>query len=182
VRNLNVQEIKTLDASGKFSARFKGEQVPTLDEVFAAVGQKILINIELKSIRLRSDGLEQAVMDVIRHHNAEARVIVSSFNPFALRRFRALAPDIAIGFLYSPDEPTYLRWLMIGLRHEARHPQQTMIDAAYMQWAKRQRYRVNTWTVDDPSRIIQLRDLNVDGIITNRPDVALQTLKPLSGK
>jgi glycerophosphoryl diester phosphodiesterase len=176
VRSFDVKHLKALDASGKFAAQYKGEAIPTLDEVLAAVGKKMFINIELKSVTLRTDGLERAVADVIRRNQAEQRVIVSSFNPFALRRFRALTPDIPLGFLYSPHEPVYLRWLMIGLRHEARHPQHTMIDTAYMRWAKRNHYRVNTWTVDDPARIVQLRDLGVDGIITNRPGVALQAL------
>jgi glycerophosphoryl diester phosphodiesterase len=176
VRNLDLKQIRLLDAGSKFSVQFNGEQVPTLDEVFATLDNKVLLNIELKSVTLRADGLEQAVLDVIRHHKAEQRVIVSSFNPFALRCFRALAADVPIGFLYSPAEPAYLRWLMIGLRYEAQHPQQTMIDSKYMRWAKRRGYRVNAWTVDDPLRITQLRDLGVDGIITNRPNIALQAL------
>jgi glycerophosphoryl diester phosphodiesterase len=144
VRDLNLKQIKALDAGSSFSAQFKGEQVPTLDEVFTSLGTQMVINVELKSISLRTDGLEHTVAEVIRQHKAEQRVIVSSFNPFALRRFRAFAPHIPIGFLYSPDEPIYVRWFMIGLRHEAKHPQHTMIDSGYMQWTRRNNYRVNT--------------------------------------
>jgi glycerophosphoryl diester phosphodiesterase len=32
--------------------------------------------------------------------------------------------------------------------------------------------QVNTWTVDDPERIVELAALGVDGIITNVPGVA----------
>jgi len=42
--------------------------------------------------------------------------------------------------------------------------------------AKRRGYRINVWTVDDPERIVQLQALGIDGIITNRPDLALQAL------
>lgn len=176
VRDFTVKQIKALDAGGKFSPQFKGEQVPTLDEVFGTIGSQMIVNVELKSVMLRSDGIERAVADIIRQHKAEQRVIVSSFNPLALRRFRSLAPEIPIGFLYSKDEPIYLPWLMIGLPHEARHPQHTLINSAYMHRTKRNSYRVNTWTVDDPLRMMQLRELGVDGIITNRPDIALHTL------
>jgi glycerophosphoryl diester phosphodiesterase len=178
VRAHSLKEIKALDAGSYFDSTFKREPVPTLDEAFETVGPDLVVNVELKIEGWRPNGLEQAALDVIRRHNAVQRVIVSSFNPFALRRFRALAADIPIGYLYSPDEPFYLRygWLMIGVPHEARHPEHTLIDATYMAWAKRHNYRVNTWTVDDPERIRTLRDLGVDAVITNRPDVALAAL------
>jgi len=179
VRSFDLTTLKTLDAGSSFDARFQGETIPTLDEVFETVGPELVINVELKTESWTDNGLERAAAEVIRRHNANRRVIVSSFNPFALRRFRAIAPDIPIGYLYAPDEPLYLRkgWFVLGLPHEARHPQHTMVDARYMAWAKAHGYRVNTWTVDDPDRIRALRDLGVDAIITNRPDVALKALR-----
>jgi glycerophosphoryl diester phosphodiesterase len=164
--------------AGSHDASFKGEQVPTLDETFEALGPDLIVNVELKTNNWRSEGLETAVLAILRRHNAAGRVVVSSFNPFALRRFRALAPDIPIGYLYAPDEPVYLRygWFMLGLPHEARHPHHSIIDEHYMAWAKARGYRVHTWTVDDPARIRVLRDLGVAAIISNRPDVALEAL------
>jgi glycerophosphoryl diester phosphodiesterase len=35
---------------------------------------------------------------------------------------------------------------------------------------------VNTWTVDDPARMSQLLDWGVDGLCTNKPDVALSLI------
>jgi glycerophosphoryl diester phosphodiesterase len=174
----DLQTLKMFDAGSYFDFAFKGETVPTLDEAFETVGPEMVVNVELKTIKWRPDGLEAAVYNVIRRHNAGSQVIVSSFNPFALRRFRALAPDIPIGYLYGPDQPFYLRygWFMAGLPHEARHPQHGLIDERYMVWAKAHNYRVHTWTVDDPDRIRELHDLGVDAIITNRPDVALEAL------
>jgi len=178
VRDLDLSAIKALDAGSHFSPKFRGEQIPTLDEVFETIGPQLIVNIELKSISSRANGLEPAVASVIQRHNAGQRVIVSSFNPFALRRFRTAALDIPLGYLVSPDEPLYLRqdWLLAGVRYQARHPEDIMVDAHYMAKTKRRGYRVNVWTVDDPERIIQLQALGVDGIITNRPDVALQAL------
>jgi glycerophosphoryl diester phosphodiesterase len=178
VNALDLRAIKELDAGSHFSPQFKGEQVPTLEEAFETIGPDLVVNVELKSESRQTDGLEQTVATVIRRHNAAERVIVSSFNPFALRRFRPLAPEVPLGYLYSPDEPIYLRqgWLMLGFHHEARHPHHSMIDAQYMAWAKQHNYRVNTWTVDDPMRIVGLRDLGVDAIISNQPDVALRAV------
>lgn len=37
---------------------------------------------------------------------------------------------------------------------------------------------VHVWTVNDPERMRQLVEMGVDGIITDRADIALETLKP----
>lgn len=178
VRDHDVRTLKTLDAGSHFDLNFHDERIPTLDEALDAIGPELIVNIEMKTPDWRSDGLERAVARAIRRHNAAERVIVSSFNPLALRRFRALAPDVPLGYLYTPDGPLYLRygWLMIGLPHEARHPHHSMIDARYMNWARANGYKVRAWTVDDPARIRALRDLGVDAIITNRPALALEAL------
>lgn len=185
VRDHDLKTIKMLDAGSHYDIAFKGEVVPTLEEALDAIGPELVVNIELKTMAgLRTDGLERAVWEVIRRQNAQNRVVISSFNPMALRRFRALAPEVPIGYLYSPDEPIFLRygWLLFGTPHEARHPHHSIINAPFMAWAKTHNYRVHTWTVDDPERIRELRDLGVDAIITNRVDVALMALGRVSAR
>ena len=179
VTAMTLAELKALDAGGWFSEEFRGVQIPTLDEVFEAVGDRLLVNVEIKSESQDTDGVEQVVADVIARHDMQQRVIVSSFNPLALKRFRGILPDVPIGFLYSSDMPIDTQAIMrdLGLSHEARHPHYAMVDTAYMQWAKAEGYRVNTWTVNDPLRAVELRDLGVGAIITDKPDVILTALQ-----
>src|SRR5689334_23229806 len=47
VKDLTLAELKTLDAGGFFSENFHGEKIPTLEEVFEAVGKRTFINVEL---------------------------------------------------------------------------------------------------------------------------------------
>lgn len=169
VQQMTLAQLRELDAGNWFNPQFRGTRIPTLDEVFEAVGKRLIINIELKSETVGTDGLEALVAEKIRRHDLGRRVIVSSFSPFALRRFRHAMPEVPIGFLYAEDVPRYLRLFMIGLPHEARHPHHTMIDAAYMDWAHRSGYRVNTWTVNDMARAVELRDLGVNALITDQP-------------
>jgi glycerophosphoryl diester phosphodiesterase len=182
VRDKTLREIKKLDAGSHFDYSFRTQRIPTLDEALEAIGPQMLVNIELKSVGVRHSKLEALVLSIIHKHNAQNRVIISSFNPFALRRFHRLAPNIPIGYLYAPDVPAYLRLFMMGVPHQARHPAADMIDSEYMAWAQANHYRVNTWTVDDPVRAAALRDLSVDAIITNRPDVLLEALGRSSAK
>jgi glycerophosphoryl diester phosphodiesterase len=191
VRDRTLAELKELDAGGKFDPAFAGQQIPTLQEVIEAVGRHLKLNIELKADGLHDDGLVAAVVRLIEETHLLDRVVVSSFNPMALRRVRQLNPWIPIGLLYSPDMAFYLRraWMRHLIRPEALHPHHSMIDDRYMRWAQGQGYRVHTWTVDDPGTMWQLMRQKVDLIITNRPDLLSQVLatrasrqQPLAGQ
>lgn len=175
-RDMTLAQLKQLDAGGWKGEQFKGVSIPTLDEVFAAVGHKLYINVEIKSETVETDGVEQQVAECIAKNGMAERVIVSSFNPLALKRFREIMPEVPIGYLYMAGEKPFAE-VMETLDHEAQHPQHTMIDQDYMDWAKQNGYRVNTWTVNDPLRAVELRDMGVDAIITDTPDVMLEALR-----
>lgn len=179
VAEMDLAQIKQLDAGSYFDPAFAGEHIPTLEEVLQAFGNQLLLNIELKSTSPRDNGLEQAVLTLVKQHDLGSRVLLSSFNPFSLRRAKKIAPHVRAGLLYAPDLPIFLSraWLAPLFPHEARHPEHTMVDARYMAWARRHGYRVNVWTVDDPDEMRRLIDLGVDGIITNVPDVLRDILR-----
>jgi glycerophosphoryl diester phosphodiesterase len=174
-RDKTLAELRELDAGIKFGEQYRGTRIPTLEEVFEAVGHKLFINVEIKSITEDTDGVEQVTADCITRHGMEKRVIVSSFNPLTLERFRAILPDVPIGYLYSPVEQPFADRIDV-LPHEARHPYHEMIDEAYMQWARQNRYFINTWTVNDPARTRELRALGVNAVITDKPDVMREVL------
>lgn len=177
IRDLTLTDIRALDAGAWFGEAFRGTRVPTLDEVFEAVGNRTRINVEIKAESIRGGGIEVQVAGAIRRHGLERSVIISSFNPITLRRFRHVMPEVPIGYLYAEDTPPFVPHLMIGLAHEAKNPQHTMIDAASMERARDGGYRVNTWTVNDPARAIELHRLGVDCIITDAPDVILAAVR-----
>jgi len=174
-----LAQLKRLDAGSWFDPAFAGERIPTLEEVLEAMGGRLLLNIELKSLSLRDKGLERAVIALVERYDLEERVLFSSFNPFSLRRAKKIAPRIQAGLLYSPDQSLPLRraWLAFLFPHEARHPQHTMVDERYLTWARKRGYRVNVWTVDDPKEMRRLARLGVDGIITNTPKILNDVLK-----
>ena len=173
VADMTLAQLRRLDAGA-------GEHIPTLEEVLAAMGERLLLNIELKSLSMRDNGLERAVIAQVERHGLGGNVILSSFNPLSLRRAKEIAPHIQTGLLYAPYLPLPLRraWLAPFAPHEARHPEHTMVDARYVAWARRRGYQINTWTVDDRDEMRRLIGLGVDGIITNVPDVLHSILEP----
>lgn len=181
VASFTLAELKRLDAGIKFSPQFAGERIPTLAEVFDVLPPHSIVNVELKTRSIGDNGLERATIHLIRERGLQDRVIVSSFNPFSLLRVRRFAPELKIGLLYAPDLPLYLRraWFRGLVRPHALHPHYRMVDERYMQWARRQGYEVNVWTVDDPEGMRRLAALGVNAIITNRPDVLKAVLADL---
>jgi glycerophosphoryl diester phosphodiesterase len=179
VRELTLAQLKALDAGSWFGAQFAAERIPTLREVVQWAGDDMLLNIELKSMSIRTDGLEEKVIGIIREHRLEHRIVLSSFNPFALRRVKQMAPDLHTGLLYSGDLPIFLRraWLRPLARPSALHPHYQMVSDAYLLWARRRGYRVNVWTPDETPEMERLIAQKIDMIITNRPDVLAKLLR-----
>lgn len=165
-------------------ARVGGEPIPTLDEVLEAAGPAMLVNVELKSPEVsglaahlglaRDDGLALEVARILSRHGCAARALVSSFDPLQLLRFRRAAPHVPVGLLFHDELARPLRegWAARLLRTQAVHPEGKQIAArAVAAWHAAGR-AVNVWTVDDPREIAFLAAVGVDGVITNRPDVA----------
>jgi glycerophosphoryl diester phosphodiesterase len=172
----------TLDELRRFDVG-RGERVPTLDQVFEALGPAAFVNVELKSPEvktarqhlelLRDDGLAAATTEVLRRNGrlADPRTtLVSSFDPLQLLRFRSAAGDaVPLGFLFHRDQHAAMQSLHHVLPVRAVHPEASLIDAAAMRAWRRRGLLVNTWTVDDPREVAALVALGVDAIITNRP-------------
>ena len=176
VADLTLAELKALDAGGWYAPGYAGVTIPTLDEVFEAVGKHLFINIEIKSNTQETDGVEQVVAECIRRHAMEERVIVSAFNPLALRRFRDLMPDVPIGFLYAKDSPDSAHALIADFAVEALHPEDILINPLLVEKAHNAGQRVNAWTVNDVEQARQLVEMGVDCIITDAPDRILAAL------
>jgi glycerophosphoryl diester phosphodiesterase len=179
VKDMTLEELKRLDAGERFRPKYRGERIPTLEEVLAEVGQRGIVNIELKSGRLAVVGLETvAVANVIRKARAQDRVIISSFNHFALHRIKALDARLTLGLLYFNRVPLgFPRTLGRPFAQPAAlHPRFTVVTGEFVKWAKSKGYKLNTWTVDDPAEARRLADLGVDSIMTNCPDVLKQAL------
>lgn len=173
VKRMTLTEVQRLDAGAWFDEKFRGEKIPALDQVLAEFGTHGLINVELKSIFPRSDGIERAVAQVIERAHTAERVLISSFNPLALYRIMKSEPRLPRGLIYSPNLALYLRraWLRPIARPNALHPPSSLIDSEFVAWARHQGYKINTWTVDDPNEMKRLIALGVDAIMTNKPDI-----------
>jgi glycerophosphoryl diester phosphodiesterase len=179
VRGKTLDELKELDAGSWFDPAFAGERILTLSEVIDAVDDRLLLNIEVKTKRLRDDELAGAVVDAIEKSHLLDRVVVSSFNPLVARRVKQLNAQIPIGLLYAPWHRFYRRepWQRYLSRFDALHPHHTIADGEYVSWARKRGYRVHVWVANEPKDMWRLVGEGVDLIITGQPSLLSEILQ-----
>lgn len=174
VSRMTLAEIRTLDAGSWMSPDYAGVSVPTLEEVFDTVGARCIVNVEIKSVSFAETGIERRVAALIERFGLQSQVIVSSFNPLTLRRFRRITPDVATGYLVDKRIPTSL--LAVGLSYDAWHPSNGLVTGRAIEKHRQVGRSVNVWTVNDAARARDLAEMGVNAIITDVPDVISRAL------
>ena len=183
VADLALSDLKRPDAGAWFSSRFSGEGVPTLDEVFETLPPEAILNIELTNYGTIGDGLEARVAEVVRRHQAEDRVILSSFHPLTLwaaRRASAFPLALLTGIFNPLRLPN--NWLAPFVPHQLLHLHAPLVTSAFVERVHRQDRRLNVWFARDAGEsagdLQSLAALGVDGFITNAPGLARGALSP----
>lgn len=179
VRQMSLAQLKALDAGSFFGAQFAGEPIPTLGEVFAAVGQRTLINVEITNYTSVWDALPDRIADLVEEYGLQERILFSSFHPSNLLRIRRRLPDTPAALLTQEGGAGRLLrgWLGRLFAREYIHPYYTDVDRDWLDGEHRRGRRVNPWTVNDPVEIQRLYKLGIDGIITDDPLFARQILE-----
>jgi glycerophosphoryl diester phosphodiesterase len=177
VNELTLNELKELDAGSKFDESFSGEKIPTLSEVLEAIGTKTFINIEITNYSSPWDQLPEIIAETIKHYNLTHRIICSSFNPIALRKFRRLLPEVPLGLLSTPGLSGFGsrlsgRWMSIQALHPAVQDTNKKLINRYHKYG----VRIHAYTVNDLAKMKQLIQWGIDGFFTDDPILARQAL------
>ncbi|WP_010477604.1 glycerophosphodiester phosphodiesterase family protein [Thermococcus zilligii] len=91
VREMTLAELRELDFG-------MGERIPTLEEVFEALPEDAVVNVEIKD----TEAVKKTA-EIIGANNPE-RVVVSSFIIDALREYRKLDSETRLGVLLDREE------------------------------------------------------------------------------
>ena len=173
INDYTLKKLKSLDF-GKPSPNDHVCRIPTLSEVFSLVKPSALtVNVELKTTERLYPDLPRKLLNLAGEYAMGERVIYSSFNHYSLKEIKTLDPSARIGLLYElgmVDPWVYANY--VGA--DAIHPHYFVIAALPETVALCHEHgvKVNVWTVDEPDAIKLMLKCAVDGIITNKPDIA----------
>jgi glycerophosphoryl diester phosphodiesterase len=169
----DLTQIRSLDIGSSFSEDYIGEKIPLFEEALQLLDDKVYYDIELKTDYIKNRYLEKKVLEMVMDFNLENRVLISSFNPISLRRFRKLNKTIPLSLIYSDtvEVPAYLRKGegRFLFQPEGIKPNYRLLDEKLFKKLNR-RYEVMTWSVDDEKVFKKLIQWKIEGICTNRAD------------
>ena len=183
VGDLSLSELRSLGAGSHFDTTYKNEPIPTLEEVFDFFGGQIFINVELTNYASILDDLPEKVAQLLKKHKLEENILISSFNPVALRRLHHLLPDIPIGLLSLPGRRGFWARSRLGrilVPYQAIHPELGDASSSMVKGLHQLGQRVHVYTVNQAKDLCRMFELDVDGIFTDDVPLSREVLKTIT--
>jgi glycerophosphoryl diester phosphodiesterase len=189
IHELTLAELKLYDCGSLKNPHFPkqqpvpGTRIPTLDEVLglSRLGN-FQFNIETKSfpehpeLTPTPDVFARLMLEQLRKHKVEARVIMQSFDFRTLHAMKKLAPEIRLAALYEgPSRP------FVDIAKEAGatiiSPYYELVTPEQVKASHAAGLEVVPWTADTTAVWQMLIDASVDAIITDDPAALIGYLK-----
>lgn len=174
------KDVSKLDAGSWFSNDFRDEKIPTLEEAIRLTKGKCQLIIEIKKGNDFYPDIVQNIVRIIKKLDAEAWVVIHSFNYQVLKSVHKLNSDIplqklfvgkfkCIPFIFSDKIET------LDLEKypyiEAYNINYIFANRGVINFLKSNGKKVNVWTVNNANTAQELIMLGVDGIITDNPSI-----------
>lgn len=184
VRDVTAGELARVDAACRFG-RGGGQAwqsaavgVPTLAEVLRRYRDCWII-VEMKE---NEPDLARATVDAVRQANACERVCLGGFGLRAMVEARRHGPEIATSAAKEEVRwALYRSWVAwpvaapayAGFQVPERSGTTRVVSERFIRIAHRRDLFVQTWTIDQPDDMHRLLGWGVDGLISDRPDIAV---------
>ncbi|SFM30635.1 glycerophosphoryl diester phosphodiesterase [Paenibacillus sp. 1_12] len=168
VAELTLAELKCYDAGSWFHEKYKGEQIPTLAEVYEQMPDECVINVEIKG---EMDGtLERKLAEFLYHSGRKQRTLISSFLHKSLMKLKVIAPESLIGLGYTADVVDHIAFAeAFGAQVYSLHPHYKLIGLDEIRLAVDRGLRVYPYTVNDENDMRELLQAGASGLITDFP-------------
>ncbi len=187
VSERTLEELRGCDLGRWFNERFprrarpefEGQEIVTLDELFARWGSRVRWYPETKEPE-EAPGMEEALVELIRRHDLRdlaverGQVLIQSFSRPSLEVIRRLDPGLPRVQLLRHEaldgrEPNELLAQVASYAHGV-GPHRGLVNRSFVKAARTHGLFVHPWTVNEPGEMDRLIDLGVDGIFTDFPD------------
>ncbi len=167
-------------------------ELPTFDEALELLGSNGAVGLH---VDLKWHGYEAAAAEAIRRHGLVERTVVSTFHPGSLRELAVLEPGLQRGLTYPFDRrgvsrrrlltpvaatalvairsalPRRITRMLDRVRATVAMLHHSVVSRAVVDRVHAHGAAVFAWTVDDEAALRRMLDADVDGVITNDPQI-----------
>lgn len=190
IYKMTYEELKTFDCGSRGNINFPEQKAlktykPALSEVVRAVRSYCeqndktfpFFNIEIKS-RPEWDNektpppamfAEILIAEIKRLKIAE-QTFIQSFDPRSLKEVRSIAPGLKTVLLINNIDGVEKNISQLGFIPDVYSPHYKLVNAKVIQQVHAKKMKLIPWTVNETSDMTHLKNLGVDGIITDYPD------------
>lgn len=152
----------TLEVGSTFSAAYRGEQVPTLEDMLACAKDRITLMIELKYTGQELE-LEESVLALLQRYDMVDECIIGSMNKGILQRVKELEPGISTVYIaHDLGEDDYDLDYADSYSIEGKNLTTDMVDAIHYQGKS-----VYGWTANSSGAMSRIVNCGADGVITD---------------
>jgi glycerophosphoryl diester phosphodiesterase len=166
-----IDGLKDIDVGSWLSPQFKDQRVPTLGEVLDECKGKIRVNIELKYYG-HDQQLEQRVAEIVDSRDMASQVMAMSLQMDGVRKMKSIRPQWKVGQLMSVYAGDLKRVEADFLAVNAAFVSRRFVRAAHANGKQ-----VYVWTVNDAPTMSRMIGRGVDGLLTDRPELARSVLE-----
>lgn len=181
-RNYTLEEIKRFDAGSWFHPMYSHQRIPTLREVFQQVGNRLWVDVEMKSDWLHREPpglLEEKVLEVVSQSGMDDRVMFSSFHHQLLANIKKIKPSAVTGVLFnfSHDVGRFPSKLAERVGASVFVCAKRELSLRMVQDAHRHGIAVYVYTLNSVQDALRMMALGVDGIMSNNADDLLSDVR-----
>ena len=178
VYELDFGYIRSLDAGQWYTKDFIGEVVPTLEEVLDILPNDMMLNIEIKDIARKHSNIEEKMLEVLKKYPEKFNnIIVSSFHHDKIRKLQELEPKLKLALLTDSEFIEIEKYLSTnGLNSYSYHPEINLISKKDVDILHKKGIKIFVWKVNKEEDLDYLLSMEIDGVITNYPDIMRELL------
>lgn len=169
VSDLTMDELRQLTLS---QDGFSG-QISTLDEIIKLAKGKIKLNIEVKLHGGEKDFVNK-VLKAIKDNEFEKQCVIQTLHYPLIKEFKRANPDIKVGYILYASRAN-----LKNVKADFYVAEEYMLNKKLVKEARKLNKPIYVWTVNDMESLQGYYKLNVDGIITDYPEDARETIKML---
>jgi len=163
--------LRAIDIGSYVDPRFAAERVPTLAEALAVCKGRCRVLVELKSYG-HNQKLVERVAAIVEAAGMQNDCEYMSLDHDMVRSMKALRPSWRVGVLVAKAMGDLTELKADFLAVEAR-----MASRRFIRRAHRAGQDVYAWTLNDPAWMLVGLSRGVDGLITDKPDVARKVIE-----